>query len=331
MSRVLSNGNVIRFLVLLVLIVFFGILSNGASITLTNLENVIVQSAIRGIAACGQALVVMSAGIDLAVSGIVALVLMVGGGLVTANETLNLIGFQMPSVFAILIMLLMGGAFGLFSGVLVAWIRIPALLATLGVWQISEGLAFRSTGTGFVDGIPQNIIAINQFTIMSVPMPIIILTTVALLSYFVLERTVFGREIYAVGGNARAAALSGVRVARIRIAVFSVAGVLYGISAVLSMSRFQGATLAQASGLELETLAAVAIGGVSLSGGKGTILGVILGVLIVGVIGNGLNILGAGPTAQNLVKGGLLVFVVVLDTDRARDLIRRVFQRRVTA
>lgn len=328
MTRFLANGNTIRFLVLVALVLLFGVLTDGASVSTANLSNVLLQSAIRGIAACGQALVIMSAGLDLSVSGIVAVTLMLGGGLLTANPDLSLLGQQLPIVIVLAIMLLVGGAFGLFNGLLVSWFRIPALLATLGVWQISEGLAFRLTGRGYVDQMPQGIADFGTTTFLYLPLPVIVLLAVVALTYIVLHHTTFGSELYAVGGNDRSAMISGVRVVRVRTSVYAIAGLLYGVGAILSLAHFQGATMAQATGLELETIAAVAIGGVSLSGGRGTILGVILGVLIVGVIGNGLNILGAGPTYQSLVKGGLLIFVVALDTAFTRNLLAGLFRKR---
>ncbi|MCB1494351.1 MAG: ABC transporter permease [Bauldia sp.] len=321
MKRILANENTVRLMILLTLVVLFGILTDGASTSLSNLTNVLVQSAIRGIAACGQALVIMSAGLDLAVSGIVSVSLMLGAGLVTANPELNLLGYQLPVVVVFPVMLLVAAAFGLLNGVLVAGLRIPALLATLGVWQISEGLAYKLTGKGYVDGISESIGAIATTDVLFLPLPVVILFLVVAATHVVLGHTTFGRELYAVGGNDRSAVISGVRVSWIRCSVYGIAGLLYGICAILSLAHYQGATMAQASGLELETIAAVAIGGVSLSGGKGTIVGVILGVLIVSVIGNALNILGAGPTYQNVVKGGLLILVVALDTAVARRLV----------
>jgi ribose/xylose/arabinose/galactoside ABC-type transport system permease subunit len=315
-GRLLRSPNAVRFAVLIVLIAAFAIASKGATIGAANIANVLAQSAIRGIAACGQAFVVLTAGLDLSVSGVVALALMIGGSLVTTNPAYSLLGFALPPALALIAMLVVGTGFGAVNGVIVARFRLPALIVTLGTWQIGIGLAYQVTGSGFVDQLPENVAYLGQGEILFVPIPILILFAVVAVSHYLLHRTPFGAEVYAVGGNPRAATISGVRVVRVRIAVFAIAGFLYGVGSVLAMSRYLSATMAQATGLELATIAAVAIGGVSLSGGRGTIIGVLLGTLIIGVLENGLNVMGVGPAWQAIVKGLIIVAAVALDAMR---------------
>jgi len=317
---ILSNDNVIRFLILTVLVVAFAIASQGAMISGANIENVLVQSAIRGIAACGQALVVLTAGLDLSVSGVVAVSMMVGASLITSNPQVSLLGSAISPLLALPIMLVVATGFGLVNGYLVARFRLPALVVTLGTWQIGNGLAYQVTGKGFVDKIPLDIAAIGQGQLLSLPIPIILLFAIVGASYFLLHHTSFGTEVYAIGGNPRTAFISGVQVRRVRILVFGIAGLLYGVGAVLSMSSYLSATMAQTSGLELSTISAVAIGGVSLSGGKGTMIGVLLGTLIIGVVDNGLSILGVGPAYQAILKGAIVIVAVLADamSQRAR-------------
>lgn len=307
------SANTIRFLIFVALVAFFAIATKGLTIGGDNIANVLVQSAIRGVTACGQALVVLTAGLDLSVSGVVALALMVGGSLVTENPDYSLFGLAVSPVVAILAMLAVGTAFGAVNGTIVARFRLPALIVTLGTWQIGIGLAYQVTGSGFVDKLPESVAALGQGGI-----PIAILLVVVAATWYLLHHTRFGAEVYAVGGNPRAALVSGIRVTRVRITVFAIAGLLYGVGAVLGMTRFFSATMAQATGLELATIAAVAIGGVSLSGGRGTILGVLLGTLIIGVLENGLNVMGVGPAAQSVVKGVIIVAAVALDGLRRR-------------
>jgi ribose/xylose/arabinose/galactoside ABC-type transport system permease subunit len=318
LGKLLRNDNVIRFLILVALVIVFAILTRGVTIGTANISNVLVQSAIRGIAACGQALVVLTAGLDLSVSGVVAVALMTGGSLITENPEYSLLGFALSPVFAILIMLTIGTAFGFANGYIVARFRLPALIVTLGSWQIGVGLAYQVTGSGFVDKLPQSIAFIGQGDFLFIPIPILIFFGVVAVTYYLLHHTPFGAEVYAVGGNPRAAFISGVRVMRVRIAVFAIAGLLYGIGSVIAMSRYLSSTMAQATGLELATIAAVAIGGVSLSGGKGTIIGVLLGVLIIGVLDNGLSVMGVGPAYQAIAKGVIIVAAVGLDAIRHR-------------
>lgn len=312
-ALILLNDNVIRFLILVLLVVVFALTTQGTMVGGANIANVLVQSAIRGIAACGQALVVLTAGLDLSVSGVVALSLMVGGALITSNPQVSLLGGAMSPLLAIPMMLTVAAAFGLANGYLIARFRLPALVVTLGSWQIGNGVAYEVTGKGFVDHIPSSIAFIGQGAILSAPMPVIIFFAVVGLSYFLLHHTPFGAEVYAVGGSPKAAFISGVRVRRVRILVFVIAGFLYGVGALLSMSSYLSATMAQTSGLELSTIAAVAIGGVSLAGGKGTIVGVLFGTLIIGVLDNGLSIMGVGPEYQAVAKGAILIAAVLAD------------------
>ena len=310
----LTNGDFVRLLILVLLIGIFAVLTSGATIGTANLINVLIQSSIRGITACGQALIVLTAGLDLSVSGIVAAALMVGGGLVTENPQYSLFGTPITALVVIPLMIVVGAVFGAANGILVTRLRLPSLIVTLGMWQIGIGFAYQITGSGFVDQIPQSIAFLGQGSLLFVPVPVIIFFAIVALSYFVLHRTAFGSEIYAVGGNARTAFISGVRVMRVRVAVFTIAGCFYAIGAIVSMSRFLSATMAQSAGLELSTISAVAIGGVSLSGGKGSMIGVLIGVLIIGVIDNGLSVMGVGPAYQSILKGAIIIAAVMTDT-----------------
>jgi ribose/xylose/arabinose/galactoside ABC-type transport system permease subunit len=310
----LSSANLIRCLILIALIVGFAIATDGAMISRANFANVLVQSAISGIAACGQALVVLTAGLDLSVSGVVAVSMMVGGGLITSNPHVSLLGSAITPWLALPIMLMVATAFGLANGYLVARFRLPALVVTLGSWQIANGLAYQVTGKGFVDNIPLGIAAIGQGQLLSVPIPIIVFFAIVGLSYVLLHHTPYGAEVYAIGGNPASAFISGIRVRRVRVMVFGIAGFFYGVGAIISMSSYLSATMAQTAGLELSTISAVAIGGVSLSGGKGTMIGVLLGTLIIAVVDNGLSIMGVGPAQQAILKGILVILAVLADT-----------------
>lgn len=312
--QMLRNGNAVRVIILLCLVALFAVLTNGSTIAPANISNILIQSSIRGIAACGQAFVVLTGGLDLSVSGIVALASMVGGSLITANPLYSLLGGPINSLVAIAVVLLVGLICGVANGLIVSRLRLPSLIVTLGTWQVALGLAYRVTGSGFVDKLPKNIAFLGQGTFMYVPVPVLALIAVGLASYLLLHHAAFGAEVYSVGGNSRTAFISGVSVWRVRLAVFAIAGFFYGIGATIGMSRYLSATMAQASGLELSTIAAVAIGGVSLSGGRGTIVGVLIGTLIIGVIDNGLSVMGIGPAYQAIARGLIIVTAVAIDT-----------------
>jgi putative xylitol transport system permease protein len=302
-----AGEDALRCLVLIALVAGFACATRGATISGANIANVLLQSAITGIAACGQALVVLTAGLDLSVSGAVALSMMIGGRLIT---------MPVSPFIALPAMVLVAGAFGFVNGFIVARFRLPALVVTLGSWQIGNGLAYQVTGKGFVDHIPANIATIGQGQVLGIPIPVIVFFAIVALSYFLLHRTPFGAEVYAVGGNPKAAFISGVPVQRVRIMVFAIAGLLYGVGAVISMSSYLSATMAQTTGLELSTISAVAIGGVSLAGGKGTMIGVLFGTLIIGVVDNGLSVMGVGPAYQAIAKGAIIITAVGLDSLR---------------
>ncbi len=313
-----QQENFIRVLILSALVVGFAFLTEGLTISSDNISNILVQCVIRGICACGQALVVLVAGLDLSVSGVVALVLMCGGSLITNNLHYSLFGAPLSPWIVIPIMLLIGVAFGLANGALVSRLRLPSLVVTLGTWQIGLGLAYGITGTGYVDHIPESIAFFGQGAVLDLPVPVLILFVIVAVTHFVLRNTTFGSEIYAVGGNPRSAYLSGVKIGDVKLAVFAIAGLLYAVAAVIAMSRYLSATLAQAGGLELSTISAVAIGGVSLSGGRGTIFGVLLGTLIIGVIDDGLSVMGVGSAYTAILKGIIIVAAVILDNLRQR-------------
>lgn len=311
--RIFRDVNFARFIALALVIGGFGVASGGVTVGAANLSTVLVQSAIRGIASCGQALIILTGGLDLSVSGVIAASLMFGGSLLTSNPRFSLLGHPISPLLVFPMMLLVGAGFGIVNGYLVARFRLPALLVTLGTWQIGVGLAYEVTGSGFVDKLPQNIAFLGQGELAFVPVPVIVLFAVFAVTYFLLHHTVFGAEVYAVGGNPRCAFISGVRVRWVRVAVFAFAGLLYGVGAIISMSHYSSATMAQVTGLELSTISAVAIGGVSLSGGKGSIVGVLIGALIIGVIDNGLAVLGVGAAGQEIVKGAIILAVVMID------------------
>jgi ribose/xylose/arabinose/galactoside ABC-type transport system permease subunit len=311
--KLIYRENTIRLVVFLMLVATFALATGGATASRANISNVLVQSAIRGVAACGQALVILTGGLDLSVSGAVALTLMIGGTMITGNPKFQILGAALSPFLVMPIMLLIGTSFGFVNGVIISRFHLPSLIVTLGTWQIGYGIAYQVTKGGFVDKIPESIAFVGQDTSFFIPIPILIFFAVVCVSYFLLHHTPLGAEIYAVGGNARAAAISGVRVQRIRLAVFAIAGLLYGVGAVLAMSRYLTATLQQAGGLELATIAAVAVGGVSLSGGRGTMIGVLLGTLIIAVVDNALSVMGVGPGYAAILKGMIIVAAVAAD------------------
>ena len=294
----------------------FSIVTKGANTTVSNIYNILIQSSIRGVAAIGQGLIILLGAIDLSVAGVATCATMIGGSMMTSDLARNIFGFPLSIYIAIPLVLLIGAGFGLANGTLVSMTGVPALIVTLGTWQISKGIAYQSTGGGLITDLPSAIGFIGTGKIGLVPIPIVIFFSIVGIGYFILHHTQFGRNIYAVGGNPIVAHLSGISVRKTVLIVFLMAGALYGVASILGMGRYMSSTMMQMQGLELDTIGAVLIGGISLSGGRGTIIGMLLGVLIIGIVNNGLSIIGASTATMFIAKGAIVITAVAIDTMR---------------
>ena len=317
---VFRHENVALLFVLIALIFGTAYLTKGTTITRTNVRNVLVQSSVRGIVSIGQAFVVLSSGIDVSVGGIGLFSSILGSSLMTLDYK-NIVGHPIAVPVAVLIMIAAGTAWGLFNGILISRIKMPALIVTLGMWQITRGAAFRINHGYSISNLPDSLAFWGQGNIAGVETPIIIFIAVAIIAYFVLNRTSFGRGVYATGGNMPSAWLSGIPVRNYQLFVYVIAGFLAGIGAVVMTGRVMSASMLTLNGLELDTIASVFVGGVSLAGGKGNLIGVIFGVLIIGVLNNTLSVLGTGPDMQGFAKGAIIIAAVAIDYLRRRETI----------
>jgi len=221
-------------------------------------------------------------------------------------------------VAGIAAMLFFGMGVGTFNGVMVSRVGVPALIVTLAVWEASKGAAFLMCGGETIANLPSFIQHIGGGRIGGVPIPVIIFIIVIVVSYLVLMHTKFGRFVYAVGGNPVTAWLSGVNVKSILMSVYMISGFLAGLAGLLITGRIGCASLVSGGGLELDSIAAVTVGGVSIIGGRGNIIGVVIEVLIIGAIHNGLNIIGIHPAFHNIVKGVIIITAVSIDYLRRR-------------
>jgi ribose/xylose/arabinose/galactoside ABC-type transport system permease subunit len=233
-------------------------------------------------------------------------------------QNLSPLGYPFPLGAGILVMLLTGMGWGIINGTSVSRIGMPSLIVTLAMWEITKGATFPLCWGQVIAFLPERLELIGGVRGGIVPIPILIFILTSVASYFVLEHTSFGRSCYAAGGNPVSAYLSGINVKRIYIEVFTIAGFLAGLAAVINTGRTMSASMLSVSGLELDAIASVFVGGVSLSGGKGSIIGVVLGVLIIGMVNNALTILNAGPTTQGIVKGVIIFAAVAADYIRQR-------------
>ena len=221
-------------------------------------------------------------------------------------------------VWAIALILLVGLGMGLVNGMLVSRVRVPPLIVTLCVWQICQGLAWIRVNGLTLYHIPTGLSVIGQGRVGPVPVPAIIFMAVAIVVYFVLNHTSLGRCVYAVGGNPVAAWLSGIRVQNIILTVYAISGFCAALAGLILLSRLMVGSLLAASGLELDSIAAACVGGISLMGGRGNLLGAVLGVFIISVINNGMNVMVIPTALQQVVKGIVIIVAVAIDYLRKR-------------
>ena len=274
-------------------------------LTISNLLNVLEQTSINAVIAVGMTFVILSAGIDLSVGSVLAL-----SGVVMAT----LLQQDWPVAAAIAVGLLMGFGFGALNGVAIAWGRLPPFIATLGMMSIARGCALLFTEGRPVSGFDQTFRSLATARMLGIPAPVIITAAVYVVARFVLSSTRFGRYVYAMGGNEEATRLSGVNVRLHKMLVYGVSGLTSGIAAVLLTARLNSAQPIAGIMYELDAIAAVVIGGTSLAGGEGGVGGTLIGALIMGVLRNGLNLLGVSSFLQQVVIGLVIVFAVLLDT-----------------
>jgi ribose transport system permease protein len=286
-----------------------------AFLTVSNLSNILLQSSINGVLAVGMTFVILTGGIDLSVGSLVALAGVVLGSLLMRGE---------PVVVAVLGALATGGVCGLINGLLITRGNLPPFIATLGMMSAARGLALVYSGGRPISGFAPAFLALaNGWVLVS------LLVIIVAAGWFKLTQTAFGKAVYAVGGNEQAAWLSGIPTDRIKTWVYVMSGALSGLAATMLTARLNSAQAIAGIMYELDAIAAVVIGGTSLVGGEGSVLGTLVGALIMGVIRNGLNLLEVSSDMQQLVIGVVIVVAVLLD--RSRDRLARWLEETVAA
>ncbi|MEI9998582.1 MAG: ABC transporter permease [Verrucomicrobiota bacterium] len=275
-------------------------------LTVQNLSNILLQVSINGLLAIGMTFVVLAGGIDLSVGSILAAAGMIAGSLVTGDHPVSI-------WIALVVGLGLGAGLGGINGVLVAWLRVPPFVATLGMLSAARGLTQTWSDGMPVPDLSDNFVAIGQGHFLGLAVPVWIYLGCALVAAVVLRQTRYGRYVYAVGGNARSAQTSGVSVKFVTFLTFLISGLTAGLAGLILTARTSSALPQAGIGYELDAIAAVVIGGTSLSGGLGGMLGTFFGVLIIGVINNGLDLLGVSSYLQQIIKGVIIVAAVMVD------------------
>ena len=315
--RFFGHENAPLLFVLIAIVLIMGYFTGGKTLSLANMRNTLLLTSINGVAAIGQGFVILTAGIDVSVGGNAMFCSVLGAGVMASNWQ-NIIGHPLPVGLGALIMLLAGLGWGSVNGVLVSRVGIPALISTLGMWQITYGAGLGVSQGHDIGWQPDALGWFGSGSVAGVPVPVIIFVVVAVVAYFVLNYTTYGRSVYATGSSPVSAWLSGVKVKRILFSVYAIAGFLAGLASFTMLGRQLFASNRSLEGLEIDSIAAATVGGISLMGGRGTLIGVVLGTLIIGIVDNAMTVLNADPATIGVAKGAIIILAVVIDYIRRR-------------
>ncbi len=299
---------------LLILCIVLSILTDKF-FTAENGLNVLRQIAVNICISVGMTLVVLTAGIDLSVGSVLALCSAVTAGLLKNGIEIpagNLwIGFTLLG--AVLAGLLLGFLLGCFNGFAITKFNVPPFVATLAMLTIARGFTMLYTKGHPISNLGDSFAFIGTGWLFGIPVPVYIAAVVVLVAVFITQKTKIGRYIYAIGGNEQAAKLSGINIKKVKITVYAIAGALAALGGVIVASRLDSAQPNAGISYELDAIAAVVIGGTSLSGGKGSVWGTVMGAIIIGVLNNGLVLLNVSPFWQQVVKGSVILLAVIID------------------
>ena len=305
---------------LFILCLIIGFLSDKF-FTVSNFWNVLRQISVNICISVGMTLVVLMAGIDLSVGSVLALCGAVTAGLFKMGIELpaqNLyIGFTLLG--ASLAGILTGALLGFFNGFVITRFKVPSFVATLAMLTVARGLTMLWTKGFPISGLGEQFAYLGTGWFVGVPVPVWISAAVVAVAVFVSDKTKLGRYIYAIGGNENASLLSGININKVKITVYTIAGILAAVGGLMVTSRLDSAQPNAGTGYELDSIAAVVIGGTSLSGGKGSIWGTVLGAIIIGVLNNGLVLLNVSPFWQQVVKGFVILLAVIIDKANSKN------------
>nr|WP_279433166.1 ABC transporter permease [Sodalis ligni] len=293
------------FIVLFVLMVFL----SDSFLTFNNLTNVARQVSINAIIAVGMTCAILTGGIDLSVGSVMAL-----SGTVAAG--LMITGIPMP--LALFAGLAIGGLFGAINGACVAYARMPPIIVTLASMSVARGLALIYTGGYPVSGLPDPFAFFGRGEVMGIQVPILIMAGIYIIAYAMLNHMSFGRYVYAIGGNEEAARLSGIRITRYKLLVYIISGITAALAGLVLTSRLMSGQPNAGEGFELDAIAAVVLGGTAITGGKGAIIGTLVGAMMLGILNNGLNLMGVSPYVQNVIKGGIILAAIYISSEKRK-------------
>lgn len=309
LSALLQRRETAAFIALVLLFIVLSIVRPQSFPTAENLGIVARQFSMIATMGVGMTMAIVLAGIDLSVGSVLAL-----SGCITA--LLMTRGFSV--LLSILVGLLCGAFCGFINGIAIVGVRMPPFIATLGMMSIARGLTYVITGGWPITGLPNSFDFLGQGMIGPVPVPVLVMLFCIIVGHIVMSQTAFGRSIYAIGGNEQAAFLSGIKINRVKVLVYTICGLLSGLAGIVLTSRLSSAQPNSGIGIELDVIAAVIIGGASFAGGEGTIIGTFIGAAFMGILRNGLVLLNVSAFWQQVVIGAVIMGAVAIDFLRTR-------------
>lgn len=301
-----------KFGPLLALVLLFIVITvlNPSFMEPNNILNLLRQTSINALIAFGMTFIILTGGIDLSVGSILALSSALMAGMMVSG---------LDPILAILVGILLGAIMGVINGILVSKGKMAPFIVTLATMTIFRGLTLVYTDGKPITGIGDSVMfqMLGRGYFLGVPVPAVVMIIAFLILWFLLHKTSFGRKTYAIGGNERASRISGIKVDRVKVAIYGLAGTMAAIAGAILTSRLNSAQPTAGQSYEMDAIAAVVLGGTSLSGGKGRLFGTLIGVLIIGTLNNGMNLLGVSSFYQQVVKGAVILIAVLLDRKKS--------------
>lgn len=311
----LANSDYAVIMLLFALVLVVGPFSANF-FTPQNIMNVLVRTTVTATAAIGLTYVIITGGIDLSVGGTLVLVAYIG-----VDKLIDVMGINI--FVAILMMIILGGIIGFLNGFSIVVLGMPPFIATLAMLGMTRGLSLLMFEAKTLYSLPELYVFFGQGEAFGIPIPILMFLLFFLIGFFILRNTVFGRSIYAVGNNKKAAWLAGINVNRTILLVYVISGVTAAIASIILTSKLEAVVASLGSGFELDVISAVVIGGTSLLGGSGNIVGSVVGALIISIVGNMLTLMRVSPFVQELSKGAVLWTAVLVDMARKGYIFKK--------
>jgi ribose transport system permease protein len=301
-----------KFGPLLALVLLFIVITvlNPSFMEPNNILNLLRQTSINALIAFGMTFIILTGGIDLSVGSILALSSALMAGMMVSG---------LDPILAILVGILLGAIMGVINGILVSKGKMAPFIVTLATMTIFRGLTLVYTDGKPITGIGDSVMfqMLGRGYFLGMPVPAVVMIIAFMILWFLLHKTSFGRKTYAIGGNERASRISGIKVDRVKVAIYGLAGTMAAIAGAILTSRLNSAQPTAGQSYEMDAIAAVVLGGTSLSGGKGRLFGTLVGVLIIGTLNNGMNLLGVSSFYQQVVKGAVILIAVLLDRKKS--------------